>query len=51
MADNALPLVAVCQLNCTSDRMKNFEKCKELIEKASRYHAKVTGFLSLIILN
>ncbi|GIY27431.1 nitrilase and fragile histidine triad fusion protein NitFhit [Caerostris extrusa] len=41
MSANQSLTVAVCQLNCTADRKKNFETCKELINKAAAHHAKM----------
>lgn len=44
MPHDSRSLVAVCQLNCTSDREKNFETCKNFIDIASSCQAKVIPF-------
>ncbi|GFS80660.1 nitrilase and fragile histidine triad fusion protein NitFhit [Nephila pilipes] len=41
MSSNKSLTVAVCQLNCTADRKRNFETCKDLINKAASHNAKM----------
>ncbi|XP_054719461.1 nitrilase and fragile histidine triad fusion protein NitFhit-like [Uloborus diversus] len=41
MASENPMTVAVCQLNCTDDREKNFEVCKNFISKAAFHQAKM----------
>ncbi|XP_042909540.1 nitrilase and fragile histidine triad fusion protein NitFhit isoform X2 [Parasteatoda tepidariorum] len=44
MASTDSTTIAVCQLNCTSDRKKNFETCKNFINLAAARHAKMVFF-------